>query len=402
MIGNPLALLGLVAVGLPILIHLLGRYRSRIERFPTLRFIGASRLNPTRRRRINDWPLLLVRIGIVALAAIALSQPRFRLGDAGPVATSRVVILDTSASVAPRGGMLPDSNTGNVDGILIQTAHPSEAMESAVAWLTTRTGLREIVLNSDFQRSSIDTADLHVPPGIGFSVALSAAKDPLVPEKQALPFAQGDIGVIAGPTDLAGVTAAWRAIGRTVPSSTAGRIALIYKGAPAADSLYRAATPIDSAWMAHIVAVLDRDSTLIAAGPAAASRPNARSDLDVVGSRAGPPAIVAGRNGDRLSLFVLADPGSLPSAALNAALARVTSHRVPASELDTAKWSAADLAPFERKAEPTRDQTSDTSDARWFWLASIALIILETWMRSRARTPAGVAQQTPAARERAA
>jgi hypothetical protein len=201
MIGNPLALLGLLAVGVPILIHLLGRYRSRVERFPTLRFIGASRLNPTTRRRINDRPLLLVRMAIVAAAAIALSQPRFRTGDAGPIATSRVIIVDTSASVARPIATPPDSLVRDVEVAIVQTAHPTDAIDGAVAWLSMRTGSREIVLMSDFQRSSTDTAFLRVADGIGLSVIPSEARDLLLSEEQAPRFARDDIQVVAGPTD---------------------------------------------------------------------------------------------------------------------------------------------------------------------------------------------------------
>jgi hypothetical protein len=312
-----------------------------------------------------------------------------------------VIIVDTSASVARPIATPPDSLVRDVEVAIVQTAHPTDAIDGAVAWLSMRTGWREIVLMSDFQRSSTDTAFLRVADGIGLSVIPSEARDLLLSEEQAPRFARDDIQVVAGPTDLAGATAAWRAVGLPLPSDADARIAIIYKDAPSADSLSRAAVPIDSDWMGRLVAALDRDSTLVAAGLAASHQAKPRTDLDVVGAPSRNPAIVAGRNGDRLSLFVLADAGSLPSAALNAALLRLTSRRVPPSELDTATWSAADLAPFARKAEPTKSTSNDASDARWFWLACVAMLGLETWMRSRTPKPtegAGLAQ----AQERAA
>ena len=99
---NPWAWLGLLGVALPVLIHLLGRGHARVHRFPTLRFLGASRLLPTRRTRIHDLPLLLVRIGAVALAVAALAQPlvltakRARSLDRG---LARAIVVDTSASM---------------------------------------------------------------------------------------------------------------------------------------------------------------------------------------------------------------------------------------------------------------------------------------------------------------
>src|SRR3954469_4516421 len=78
MIGNPLVLLGLLAVGVPVLIHLLSRHPAAVLRFPTLRFLPASRLMPTRRTRIDDLLLLLVRSLVIAFAALALARPYFQ------------------------------------------------------------------------------------------------------------------------------------------------------------------------------------------------------------------------------------------------------------------------------------------------------------------------------------
>src|SRR5690349_8520928 len=100
MMGNPLALLGLLAVAIPIVIHLLGRYQSRVERFPTLQFIGFARLTPRTRLRLSDWKLLLVRMGVVIAAALALTQPGCSSSSgASSQAVTRVVIVDTSASM---------------------------------------------------------------------------------------------------------------------------------------------------------------------------------------------------------------------------------------------------------------------------------------------------------------
>lgn len=72
----PLALVGAGLVALPILIHWLGRGRSRVVRFPSLRFINPSRVPPLTRARIEDAGLLALRAATITLAAIALAQPR--------------------------------------------------------------------------------------------------------------------------------------------------------------------------------------------------------------------------------------------------------------------------------------------------------------------------------------
>ena len=44
---HPIAWLGLAAIAVPILVHLLGRRRARRVKFPTLRFVPASPLRPS-------------------------------------------------------------------------------------------------------------------------------------------------------------------------------------------------------------------------------------------------------------------------------------------------------------------------------------------------------------------
>lgn len=362
MIANPIALLGLLAVAVPVLIHLLGRHQSRIERFPTLRFIGASRLTPTRRKRISDWLLLLVRVAIVAVAALALSQPVFKRTSPSASQLSRAIIVDTSASM-PRVAPLSDSLTSNAVATQILTDSPSDAIPGAIAWLETQPGLREIAIVSDFQRSSIDSSAISaIPKDVGVSVIPKDVRLSVIPGA-----ARDDIGVLAGPSDLAGATAAWRAVGRPVPRDTLGRIAIIYRSHPGADSLRRSAAPVDSMWMARIVAAVDRDPAFAAL------------DSD---------SITAGRNGNRLSFFVRTDAGSLASAALNQALLRATATAIPASEMDSTHWSAATIASWKRAPalSPSGPHAlAAPPSPRWFWLVALLLIALETWMRSRRR-----------------
>src|ERR1700733_3419774 len=99
---NPWAWIGAVGIALPIAIHLLGRGHARVHRFPTLRFLDASRLLPTRRTRIHDPLLLAVRCGAIVLAAAALARPlvvtatRKQSLDRG---LARAIVVDTSASM---------------------------------------------------------------------------------------------------------------------------------------------------------------------------------------------------------------------------------------------------------------------------------------------------------------
>ena len=64
---NPWAWIGLLTVALPVLVHLFSRRPARVEPFPSLRFLDVSRLLPTRRTRLTDRVLLLVRMAMVAM-----------------------------------------------------------------------------------------------------------------------------------------------------------------------------------------------------------------------------------------------------------------------------------------------------------------------------------------------
>ncbi len=64
----PAALAALVALLLPLLLHLARRDATRPTPFAALRWLR-ERPRPRRRLRFDDWPLLLVRLLLLALLA---------------------------------------------------------------------------------------------------------------------------------------------------------------------------------------------------------------------------------------------------------------------------------------------------------------------------------------------
>ena len=62
---NPLALAGLAAAALPVIIHLLKRHRAVRVPFPTLRFLTDSRAAAVRIRSLSDPLLLIVRVAAI-------------------------------------------------------------------------------------------------------------------------------------------------------------------------------------------------------------------------------------------------------------------------------------------------------------------------------------------------
>ena len=102
--ATPLLLLGLLASLIPLALHLLSSVRAQETYFPTLRFLQRSMEKTARRRRIQHWLLLLLRMGLLALLALSVSEP---ISDAvGGWFSGRryatVIVLDNSLSMAAR------------------------------------------------------------------------------------------------------------------------------------------------------------------------------------------------------------------------------------------------------------------------------------------------------------
>src|SRR6478735_2698836 len=92
---------GLLLGGLPPLIHLLNRRRFRETQWAAMRFLAEAVRKNSRRMRIEQLILLLVRIAILTLLVLGLAQPQLqtfgRLFTAN-VPTHRIILMDTSFS----------------------------------------------------------------------------------------------------------------------------------------------------------------------------------------------------------------------------------------------------------------------------------------------------------------
>ncbi|WP_305806007.1 BatA domain-containing protein, partial [Stenotrophomonas sp. YIM B06876] len=70
----PAGFAALAALLLPLLIHLARRGEYRLLDFAALRWVQA-RVRPRRRVRFDEWPLLLLRLVLLALLAVLLARP---------------------------------------------------------------------------------------------------------------------------------------------------------------------------------------------------------------------------------------------------------------------------------------------------------------------------------------
>ena len=72
---NPLFLLGILGVALPILIHLIGRRKAPPYHFAAIDFILRSQKRKEARLKLQHLFLLLLRAGVILLIALALAKP---------------------------------------------------------------------------------------------------------------------------------------------------------------------------------------------------------------------------------------------------------------------------------------------------------------------------------------
>src|SRR5687768_1685316 len=101
-------LAGLAAVSIPVLIHLLHRQRTTPVRWGAMQFLVESKLQQKRRKKVDHWLLLLLRMAAIALLVFALSRPLMVEGTYNPLgstlATDIGVVVDRSLSTGRRVG----------------------------------------------------------------------------------------------------------------------------------------------------------------------------------------------------------------------------------------------------------------------------------------------------------
>ncbi len=440
---NPLAWLGLLTLAIPIAIHLLVRARARTIDFPSLRFVQASRLAAIRRRTISDWLLLAVRVAILACATAALADPLLLTAsrrDAWTNRTVRALVVDTSASMSPHRAAADDIATRETrtaaNATRIDADRLPAALDRARAWLADAPpGRREIIVISDFQRDALGPQIVAaVPAHIGLRF-IRAGTPPATADVD-LPHATRARapGFAAGPV-RATLTADEIRVTRSAPADASAQAIAIVDTAtgvevPALNLRVIAREADRPAARAAVEAVLatgafvaDADRALEVRLPGSSSTGSSATAATPADARAldapwmastvermmraretHPPFTAASANG-ALVLSSTA-PASSPANAMliRAALAARVSTLTPA-EADVQTIPDATLRAWTRPAAelPASEwQRVESFDRRWFWLAALIGLALETWLR-RTRRPRPAEQQgTEEAHDRAA
>jgi hypothetical protein len=97
---SPAFLAALVAIAIPIVLHLLRRHADPVLRFSAVRLLRRAPVEQARRRRLRELLLLALRIGALALLAFSFARPY--LVERGLAAASHltIVAIDSSYSMA--------------------------------------------------------------------------------------------------------------------------------------------------------------------------------------------------------------------------------------------------------------------------------------------------------------
>src|SRR5229473_2584695 len=177
---TPFFLLGLSAIAIPVLIHLIQREKKRVIEFPSLMFVRRIPYQSVRRRRIRHWFLLLLRAAAIALVAAAFARP-FLPQRAGANDRATLVLFGRNAEENMRATSDRTRLEGAIDAAKVGSGATryGPALKLAESILS-RSPLkrRETVLISDFQRAGWSgSEEVHFPEGMTLSTVSVASPD---------------------------------------------------------------------------------------------------------------------------------------------------------------------------------------------------------------------------------
>jgi aerotolerance regulator-like protein/VWA domain-containing protein len=95
---SPAFLLGALAIGIPLVLHLLRQRADPVQPFSAVRLLRAAPVEQARRRRLRDLLLFALRAAAIALLALAFARP-YLMGAAAADAPVTLVLADVSSSL---------------------------------------------------------------------------------------------------------------------------------------------------------------------------------------------------------------------------------------------------------------------------------------------------------------
>ena len=181
MIGflHPWALLGLLAAGIPVLLHLLARREPPTVVFPAVRYLITTTREHQRRLKLQNLLLLLARTFLVIALVLAAAGPTLPLrGVPGHAPSALVLIVDNSpSSGAVVGGSPRLAQLRSAAKSVLARATPDDAI-----WLLTADGIPQRG-DAEALGARLDALDLS-PTRLDLGAALGLARDVLAAESR--------------------------------------------------------------------------------------------------------------------------------------------------------------------------------------------------------------------------
>ena len=155
---SPWFLLGALAVTVPIVLHLLRRRTDPVLPFSAVRLLRGVPVERTRRRRLRDVLLFVLRVAAVLLLAASFARPYLRRAAAAPSPVT-VVLVDVSASAG---------DAARVQRMRALAKHAVDAAPAgdAVA-LATFAARSDLLVAPITDRSAVKAAIDRIEPGYG-------------------------------------------------------------------------------------------------------------------------------------------------------------------------------------------------------------------------------------------
>jgi len=127
---TPLALLGLLAMAIPIYLHMRHKPRAEVFRFPAMDFLLKAQRKRKRRFKVEQWLLMLFRLAIIGALAFLFAKPFIdeTIDDLGlNREVPLLIILDDSVSMLAKQGdsRFYDEAVSQIDDVL--TKRPANA-----------------------------------------------------------------------------------------------------------------------------------------------------------------------------------------------------------------------------------------------------------------------------------
>lgn len=396
----PAALTGLLAVAGPLIVHLLRRQRAKTVIVPTVRFVPSVDESVVRVRHPTDGWLLVLRMAIVACAAVALAQPLLMTrarATAWNERLARVVIVDVSESAGAASAaeaIAAELRTATFPR-RIDAGDVAPALRRAIAWLqASPPARREIVVLSDFQRGVLESSDVDgIPEGIGIRFVPVGTRAPIAGRAVAAPPVMSEGGTLLRQVRLDdGSTGVIYSPASGQPEGL--RLLTAPQDAEAAASLLRvvarAGVPAPSELQPIVVRFPGGEPLPPAAGAASGWATDAALRLLRAASTSG-LSLTAATGDGALLVDVQAVPGTFAAAqALKAALDARADPRALA-EQEIAQIPEQALRAWTRApgvADTSAWRQSPDSDGRWLWLVALILLGIESFVRRSTVAPA--------------